>query len=321
MDKVLIIGPVPPPIGGVTVHVSRLIERLPAKGFDRFTFCNLKKGKWLNIMREIARHRIIHLHASNPYFQMLFAMFCILVRKKLILTYHGNWGRYGLFGNCAVCMSALLCAVPIVQNEESLAEAKYFNPKARLISTFIPAASVSPLGPKHAQLLSDFRKRFEYLFCTNAWNLAFDKNGKETYGISQIISNIRYVNSAGLVISDPSGNYQPFLKKSFESIPENVLFIDGPHDFSNVLQVSDAFIRNTTTDGVSLSIYEARQCNVVVLASNSVSRAHFCNVYEDISTLNLIDKLEKGRIRLKNDDEIEEISAVSELMALYQKYI
>ncbi|WP_026631880.1 glycosyltransferase [Dyadobacter alkalitolerans] len=318
MNKVLIIGQLPPPIGGVTMHVSRLIEHLPQNGFDRFTFCDLKTDKWVNIMKAIKRHRTIHLHASNPYFQLLLAMLCVPTRKRLLLTYHGNWGRYRLAGNWAVRVSAFLCTVPIVQNNESLTKAKCCNPNALLISTFIAAARVIPLDPECAHQLSDFRKRFEFLFCTNAWNLAFDKNGSETYGISQIISNISNVNSGGMVISDPSGNYRPFIEKSFGSIPENVLFIDGQHDFMNVLRVSDAFIRNTTTDGVSLSIYEAHACNVVVLASNSVSRARFCVVYEDIAHINLVEELKRGRIRLQNECETEETNAVGKLINLYQ---
>ncbi|MCF2496202.1 glycosyltransferase [Dyadobacter chenhuakuii] len=321
MNKVLIIGRLPPPIGGVTMHVSRLIEHLPRNGFDRFTFCDFKTDKWVNIIRKIIRHRTIHLHASNPYFQLLFAMLCVLIRKRLLLTYHGNWERYRFAGNWAVRVSAFFCAVPIVQNDESFTKAKCCNPNALLISTFIPAARIIPLDPQCAQQLSDFRKRFEFLFCTNAWNLAFDKNAKETYGISQIINSMRNVNSGGLVISDPSGNYRPFIEKSFGSVPKNVLFIDGPHDFTNILRVSDAFIRNTTTDGVSLSIYEAHACNVVALASNSVSRARFCVVYEDIANINLIEELKRGRIRLQNECETEETNAVSKLIDLYQQYI
>ena len=321
MSKVLIIGRIPPPIGGVTMHVTRLIESLTANGFAHFTFCNLSTDRLYRMIRKIMNHRIIHLHASNPFFQLLFAIFCLLSRKKLLLTYHGNWGRYGMLGNLAVKLSALMCSVPIVQNNESLVIAKHYNRNALLISTFIPSAYTTPISPRLSQQLDDFRKRYKFLFCTNAWNLSFDKNGRETYGLSEIISNIRHADSGGLLISDPSQHYKPFIKKKFGKIPENVLFIGGQHDFAHVLHVSDAFIRNTTTDGISLSIYEAHQCNVVVLASASVSRAEFCNVYHDISKTDLIAELEKGRARLEIEGKTAESQVTSQLIKLYRQYI
>ncbi|SKC18111.1 glycosyltransferase family 1 protein [Dyadobacter psychrophilus] len=321
MSKVLIIGKLPPPIGGVTVHATRLIESLAVNGFPHFTFCDLKNDSFCRIIRKIAKHRIIHLHASNPLFQLLFAMVCVLSGKKLFLTYHGDWGRYGILDYLAVKLSASLCSVPIVQNKESLAKAKFYNGNALLISTFIPATYTTPLSQLLSRQLADFRQRFKFVFCTNAWNLSFDKNGKEIYGLSQIISNIRHVDCGGLIISDPSDSYKPFITKTFGQIPENVLFIGGQHDFGNVLQVSDAFIRNTTTDGISLSIYEAHERNVVVLASASVSRADFCNVYHDISKIDLVIELEKGRIRLQTEGKIMKEDVTSQLIELYNRYI
>lgn len=321
MSKVLIIGRIPPPIGGVTMHVNRLIESLTANRFAHFTFCNLNANRLYRTAKKIMDHRIIHLHVSNPFFQLFFALFCALSRKKLLLTYHGNWGRYGMWGNLAVKMSALMCSVPIVQNKESLVIAKHYNRNALLIPTFIPPAYTTPLSPMLWRQLDEFRKRYKFVFCTNAWNLSFDKNGKETYGLSEIISNIRKVDSGGLIISDPSKNYKPFLKKMFGQLPDNVLFIEGEHDFSHVLHVSDAFIRNTTTDGISLSIYEAHHCNVVVLASASVSRADFCNVYNDISVTDLVAELKKGRIRLKIEGKTAEMQVTSQLINLYNRYI
>lgn len=321
MTKVLIIGRILPPVGGVTMHVTRLIESLTAHGFPHFAFCDLKKDSLCRITRKIMQHGIIHLHASNPLFQLLFAMFCFLLGKKLLLTYHGNWGRYGMLGNLAIKLSALICTVPIVQNKESMVTAQYYNGSAVLISTFIPSAYTIPLSPQHSQQLEEFRRSFKFIFCTNAWNLSFDKNGKETYGISEIISNIRLVNSGGLIISDPSENYKPFITKTFGQIPENVIFIGGQHDFSNVLRVSDAFIRNTTTDGVSLSIYEAHENNVVVLASASVSRADFCNIYHDISTIDLVNELKKGRIRLQAEGKMAAANVTIQLIELYKRYI
>lgn len=321
MRKVLIIGRIPPPIGGVTVHVSRLLESLKAHHFDHFDFCDLINDRLADITQKIIRYNVIHLHISNPMFQLVFALVCKISRKTLLMTYHGNWGRYGVWGNGAVNWSARLCSVPIVQNLESLGKALQWNKNARMISTFIPSTFTKPLSALDSQKLSDFRRRFPFVFCTNAWNLVFDRNGAETYGITEIISSIAEVSNAGLIISDPSGKYGPYIRKTFGQTLHNVLIIEGQHDFGNVLRVADAFIRNTSTDGVSLSIHEAYEHRVVVLASNSISRAHFCNVYNKIADIDLITELEKGKARLANEPKIAESSTTVMLIGLYTKYI
>ena len=319
MRKVLIIGKIPPPIGGVTVHVKRLLDGLRENEFRQFSFCDLQNDWLLNIVIKIFRHKVIHLHVSDPFVQLSVALLFRICFKKLILTYHGNWGRYGLLGNWAVNLSAWMAFIPIVQNEESFTRAKFWNKKSSLISTFIPSKHIEALNAGHALELANFRQRFKVVFCTNAWNVTFDKAGDETYGISQIILNLLYVNKAGLIVSDPSGNYKPFIEKIVGSIPAHILFIQGVHDFRNVLQVSEAFIRNTTTDGVSLSIFEAYEQQVVVLASDRVSRPGFCYVYHDIAKVNLFEALDEGRKRLGSDSNASGSDAVEQLIKLYKQ--
>ncbi|WP_138480022.1 glycosyltransferase [Dyadobacter bucti] len=300
MSKILILGKIPPPIGGVTVHVSRLIEWLSERNFNKFEFCDIKKRSAFYIFLKILQCRSIHLHISNPYIQLLFAIFCKITFKKLLLTYHGNWGRYGYSKNIAVNLSACLAYIPIVQNEESLVKAKWWNRNTVLISTFIRSKRIKPLHKELSDKILHIRKACRMLFCTNAWNLTFDKEGKEIYGILDIVLKIANTPGAGLVISDPSGNYQPYVKRHCPGITANIIFISENHDFRNVLALSDAFIRNTTTDGVSLSIHEAIEKNVVVLASDVVRRPAMCRLYTDFSKVNLEEELHEGRQNLNS---------------------
>lgn len=300
MSNILILGKVPPPIGGVTVHVSRLIDGLSEQNFKKFEFCDLKKLSSYHILLKIFQYRYIHLHISNPYFQLLLAIFCKMTFKKLLLTYHGNWGRYGYSKNFAVNLSAWLTYIPIVQNEESLIKAKWWNRNTVLISTFIGSRKIKPLRKELSDKLLLIKKSCSMLFCTNAWNLTFDKKGKEIYGILDIILKIENTPGAGLVISDPSGNYQPYAERHYPEITANIIFISENHDFRNLLALSDAFIRNTTTDGVSLSIHEAIQENVVVFASDVVRRPVVCRLYNDFSKVNLEEELHEGKKNLNS---------------------
>jgi glycosyltransferase involved in cell wall biosynthesis len=284
-SSILILGSIPPPVGGVTTHVSRLLANLDRNHFDRYVFCDLRQDALLKTCANILKYKTIHVHISHPFLQVGLAALCRLTGKSLLITYHGNWDRYGILNNSAVNISARLCAVPIVQTAESLRKAQFWNKKAVLISTHLPAPPIPELSHHILKALIVFTKNYRTILCTNAWNVTFDKNGKETYGILPLIECIENLKQTALIVSDPSGRYSKYAWKTLGRQPENVIFVSESHDFRNILRLSDAFIRNTTTDGVSLSIHEAMELHVPVLASNAVERPAFCKTFETIELL------------------------------------
>lgn len=315
MGSILIIGRIPPPVGGVAVHVKRLTDSLRRQGFP-FHFCDLGKEPLCSLLLKILRHPVIHIHFSNPRAQLIFAVFCKLIFKKLFITYHGCWGRYSWLGNYAVRLSARLAHIPIVQEHTSLIQALRQNPRACEISTYIHDVHVEPLPDKLQNKIWLLRMQYRAIFCTNAWNVTFDKYGGEIYGISELVDRFRSQPEFLLLISDPSGNYRSYIETSFPNIPGNVFFITGLHDFRSVLLQSDAFIRNTTTDGVSLSVHEARELGIAVLASAAVARPPFCYVFKDFSKTDLERSLEEARRLITLPGEMTD--TVAELTALYR---
>jgi glycosyltransferase involved in cell wall biosynthesis len=97
---VLIVGKTPPPIGGVTIHVSRLLENLKKKGFT-FRYFNLNDEQIIRLFPLMLNKKIklVHLHTSNVYLQTIISLFCYFFSLKLFVTFHGNLGRYGLLKN------------------------------------------------------------------------------------------------------------------------------------------------------------------------------------------------------------------------------
>lgn len=316
MTKLLIIGRMPPPVGGVTMHVKRLRQSL-RRARVQFQFSDPVSTPLSEILCHIATHRVIHIHFSNPAAQVLFAVFSRLTFKKLIITYHGRWGRYSVLGNWAVKLSACLAHVPIVQERASLMQALRCNARARQISTYIPEPETIPLPGRLQNIIASRRNYYQATFCTNAWNVTFDKNGHEIYGISEMIARFAGYPEYQLMVSDPSGNYRSYIEKNTTHISTNVLFISQLHDFKSILLLSDAFIRNTTTDGVSLSIHEARALGIPILASAAVERPPFCSIFQDLSKADLKEKLEEARrlIALPGTP----YDAVSELIKLYME--
>lgn len=318
MAKLLIIGKMPPPIGGVTEHLRRLAQNLRRTGFE-FDFCDTGKTPVPKIIFAIITHPFIHIHFSNPAMQVAFGIFCRLTFKKLIITYHGCWGRYRSPGNLAVKLSAYLAYVPVVQERASLLHALRYNPRARAISTYIADPFIAPLPePLQSELVSR-RAHYRATFCTNAWNVAFDKNGRETYGISEMIRRFADYPEYQLLISDPSGKYRSYIENRMSHISSNVFFISHLHDFKSILLLSDAFIRNTTADGVSLSVHEARELGIPVLASAAVERPPFCSIFRNFSESDLMVKLEEAQRLIALPGAASDTAA--ELMELYREVV
>lgn len=270
-SKILILGVQPPPIGGVTIHVKRLCEQLMSAGFD-WVFTDIKKAPKFKILCDCIACKNIHLHSSNPYIRLLISAFCFLLQKRLLVTFHGNLGRYGRFKNWLDCLTARYCFLPIVLNENSLSIAKRFNKKALLITAFIPVKTITPLQEQYIGLIGTLKKNCKQVFCTNASYLGFDARGKEIYQITDIIAIFNNQPQKGLIISDPSGKYKDYLKNRKVSIDSNIVLISEPHDFNAVIEHSDAVIRFTTTDGDSISVREALSLRKPIIATNVVSR-------------------------------------------------
>ncbi|MDA1048602.1 MAG: hypothetical protein O3A82_16955, partial [Verrucomicrobia bacterium] len=144
---------------------------------------------------------------------------------------------------------------------------------------------------------------------TNAYNYALDNSGREIYGIFDLIQ-FSETKNLQLIISDPSGNYQ---KEALKKIPakkqQHVLWISEPHSFFAVLKECDLFIRNTTTDGDSVSIHEALFLQKPVWATQVVDRPVGVHLYTQLSEINLAASTNKS---------ITQKSTVKQLIDLYE---
>ncbi len=274
---ILIIGKVPPPIGGVTVHVSRLLEHLQKKSL-RHTFIALKITNTFLLLKALASHRTVHLHTSNPQVRAIFSMLFKVTPAKLLITYHGNLGRFNRWGNLADDFSIRHCQLPLVLNQGSLEKALELNPQAQLVSAFIPPTQESE-DEKFSRELAGFIHRFESSFCTNAFNVSFDSDRNEVYGISDLVRIFEKHPQWALVLSDPSGNYRRYLAQMNVKIGANILVVDSPHSFLTVLKVCSTFLRTTTTDGDSISVKEALFLGKNVIASDCTERPEGVRIF------------------------------------------
>ncbi|PSU95377.1 hypothetical protein C0W35_07240 [Photobacterium kishitanii] len=313
MKKLLVIGKLPPPIGGVTIHLKRLVLGLEINKID-FDFFDLNKIKPSKLIFNIFQYKLIHNHSSNPYFRFLFSLYCNVFKKKLITTFHGNIGRYGFFKNKLDIFTLKLTHTPIVLNDQSLKIALKYNKNSKKITSFIPP-SENEIDVNFTLINSELISKYKgNIYCTNASAFNFDSNGNEIYSILLLIDIFYKLKDKLLIISDPSCQYFDYLNLNNITLPKNIMVISGEHCFFNVIRISDTLIRATITDGDSISIKEALYINKTVIASAVVYRPLQCLTYKNKSKLIELINTNNYKVNKYNFKE----NAIVELIELYK---
>ena len=301
MYKLLVVGKIPPPIGGASIHVERMIHHLERDDFD-FIFYDLYDFNFFSLVRLIKKTDIVHCHSNNRIFLFITVLVAIVFRKKSVLTIHGNVGSRGIVMSFFEKQAIKFVGCPIVLNQESFNKVSALNKNLKKLSSFIFPIKSTPLVADLKLKLKDFITEGMVNCCINASGLFFDKNEQEIYGVLTLLEYFKHDTTKNLIISDPSGMYAKHIEK--ENLKtDNVFIIDHPHDFYEILKISDCFIRPTTTDGDSLSIKEAITLNKIVIASDCVERPKGVLLYN--AKDELFDLLSNPKKWSTNYDKIE----------------
>jgi hypothetical protein len=269
MSNLLIIGVLPSTagIGGVSVHVKRLLDFLHQENID-FEFVDYKRSSLLRIVYSILFTKIIHINVSNSYLLLLLVVWSFVFNKKTLVTLHGNFGRYNKLRNTITKWALSLSTIPVLINKESYEICLSFNSNSVLLSAFIPPTESDILHDDIIAKINFFHGQDKIVCSTNAFNVSIDKFQNDIYGIEFLIDFFSNKKKYALIISDPSGNY----RKKYTNLNENIYFVSYPHSYFEILKLIDVNIRNTSTDGDALSVKESLYLNKTTLCTDVVSR-------------------------------------------------
>lgn len=276
---ILIAGPLPPPIGGVTIHVQRLLHHLKQHQIPH-SHIGRSILQLVSALIKPSKANIVHIHYSNALVRWASVLLFKFKGFQIITTIHRDLNRDSGILKLMTVSSIKNSDRTIVLNDESLQTAKTIADHCIKHSSFIPPVNPLELNTKIQSSINSFKQNKTKVFCTNAFDLAYDKSGDEIYQISNLVKIFSELpDDYGLIVSDPSGHNLVYTNGKM-SIPNNVLFIAEPHHFIPVLKEATCFIRATTTDGDSLSIKEALDVGTNVIASNCVERHPSCALYQ-----------------------------------------
>lgn len=315
---ILILATIPPPIGGVTIHIQRLLQFLDNNGYE-YTFVDVRRTPKKEILAQINKHRFIHFHIYHPAVRFLLVLLGTIFGKKMLFTFHGNVGRHTWALNLLDQFSFRLSYLPVVLNRKSLEQGLRWNSRTQLISAFIPPQVTETLTTDVQTAIAGLRQRYDRIYATNASTVSFDKEGRETYQISLLVKIFNEV-QAGLLIVDPTGRYASYLEQQGCRMNENILLITGQQSFFEILKLSDVLLRITTTDGDALSVKEALFLNKQVIATDVVDRPVGTQLVplNEAAIRSAIGKLEERQVIA---DVAEQSHGGAAMLGIYRKIV
>ena len=304
--SVALVGPYPPPYGGVSVHIKRLQSRLAATGIRCRVYCQLSaspgreehvihtaiKFSWHAWIPEFAwrcNASIVHFH--DGWYWAPAAWVMLLRGKKVVMTIHDQEaGTVGwracswlerrvsgwLFRHPRVWWVAVS---PVVKRQ--LTEKGVPPERITVAPAYLPARDDVDASSLPAYV-RDFLSAHSPVLSTYAWRLTIDGQGIDMYGFDQCIEMIGALKpefpGIGLAISLPLAEdigYFRDLKARIAAagLEDNVLFIAEPLEEVHLLwKASDVFLRATNTDGDAVAVREALSQHVPVVASDASLR-------------------------------------------------
>lgn len=290
----VIVGAKPPPRGGVAVYLERKISLLRGRGESvvwqnpRRIFSFVALLAKLSLIKE---DRIIELHTANS---IALALVCLFRVESMMIFYDHNYSqsfenRKGLSRFLLKYFISRVGSVVIVGEH---LRGNYKNLHLEVCSDFkveVPYIALSAVSMKVESIPSfvrEFVVRHKVCFINAAWKLSDDERGDDLYGIQWSIESFLDVfgdsSDVGFVAIVGSGN-----RKRLEGVrgicekKSNILLLEGGYNLCDFLAEGGfVLLRTTTTDGDSLSVREAIELGVPVIASDVVPRPVGTQLYK-----------------------------------------
>ncbi len=296
--KIALVGPYPPPFGGVSIHIQRLKERLIERGIKCTVYdvknmqdrnISVKKiKKWVTQIFLLPKEKIIHFHSSGYNFAMLIkSLFCLILGKKVVITYHSLREKNEITEQISKLLINLISKLNfyiIAVNshiKDNFVKIGINKKKIKVISAFIPFIVKKQEIAAVPKKIWDFIKNHKPIISANAFKIVF-YNDEDLYGLDMCIDlcanlKTKYPEIGFIFCLPDIGDYDYFdeMKQKIreKGIESNFLFQTKACQLYPILMKSDVFVRPTNTDSYGVSVAEAIYFKVPTVASDVCRRA------------------------------------------------
>jgi glycosyltransferase involved in cell wall biosynthesis len=321
--KLLIIGPYPPPFGGVSIHIKRLISlletnfeiiKIDESKHEKPTIFNLRSYNFYLYVQLMAKSNIIHIHSGH--YLLRFIHFCTskILNKKLIITVHSYDERDKSFIEKNIDRLIFKRSHVIFVSEE-------ISQKFNLNNAFIKNAFLPPNWNEEEQLpvhiknwIKGKKEKGYYICCANASRL--DKSqDQDLYGLDLSIEAAKMCREKNIkiafvfVVSDTTGIlkinlYEELIQKY--KLAHLFFLHKSPISFISLIKQADIILRPTNTDGDALTVREGLYLEKKVIASDVVKRPAGTYIFKNRNLISLMSVMKEVSEDLRKNPEILE---------------
>ena len=297
-----LIGTYPPPYGGVSVHIYRLRKRLLGAGHECTVWCGHDRAdedlrpfiQAKTVLLGPARsgpETILHFHSSH-----YLAGRAAAAGHKVLFTVHNprinldlkggkllrEWLRRKVTAHSFRRVHNLIAVSQ--QAGDELVTFGFDSESISVINAYLRPGNDEATAPANLDAFELFRQKYGLLATANAWALKF-LGGEDLYGIDMCLEMLGRLcgdfPELALVLAVPLGRGTEYLGKMQQrardqGLEERVLWLLEPGAYHPILSRCDLFLRPTNADGFCISIVEAYEFGVPVVASDVVIRPKGC---------------------------------------------
>lgn len=321
--KILITGPVPPPAGGISIHIQRLTHLLEDEfDIDLIDESNEKKAGVYNMrnvnpfayFKKILAADILFVQSGNKLFKKIHILTGKLFFKKVIITLHGYGNRrkqpfrfidsvfFGMANKIILVNAGIFDKVPLPKN------------KCIVKHAFLPP--VMKNEPALTIVISNWvnqaKDKKQFIICANASRL--DRhNNQDLYGLDMSIEVASRLVKKGLPVSfvftvSSLENCEDVFAKGQEQIAglglkDHFLLISEKLSFVRLIEKADIVTRPTNADGDALTVRESLYLGKTTIASDIVERPEGTVIFKtrDINDLEIKLENEIKKLQVKAD--------------------
>ncbi len=290
--KILLIGPYPPPKGGVSIHIERLAALLEEDGVDvciidespifKQAIFNMRSLNVFRYVKSFIGADVIHIHSSVDALRIANILTALVLKKRVVVTLHSWRQKRTIVRRIHNFLFRWTNTILCVNSEISRsihATNKIVRP------AFIPPNMdlENELSREIQTWLDEQKRRGRTLLASNAYQLNRYKS-EDIYGADICIEaarNLIDVEKLNLsfvfAVASKGANNNAFevYRNTIKDygLEDRFLLVHKPDlSFVKLIERADIIIRATNTDGDALSVREALHLKRPVIASDVVER-------------------------------------------------
>ncbi len=288
MKKIIIIGRVPPPIGGVSTVVYRQFEFLREEN-EVFLFSGFSVPNLFNVISKIRRSDEIYIHSIGIILLLGLLLFSAL--KKTIVVDHNHMRKYNDKPLRKKIILWLLLRTSCIHLDSGHLLESYgenFKGKVSVVTPFYPPTKAELNKAIFPEEIESFIAKKKNIMVVSAWRLIFE-DGIDLYGFDfslQVLDNLQKdKKDVGIIfcigdISYNNGYYHTLKEKVLSlGLKKHVIFWENCTNSWVLFREPMIYFRPTSTDGNSISILEAIHFRIPVVASDVVPRPKGVDIY------------------------------------------